>query len=89
MVKLVRFGSWLSKREVVLSFSSLLIRKLGLSVVCNCITVNIMAQVLQPLFILLLLVITLICHPKGVKSLEYADYNSIVDIKKFSESGLY
>ena len=40
-----------------------------------------MAQVLQPLFILLLLIITLICHPKGVKSLEYADYNSIVDIK--------
>ena len=59
--------------------------QIGLSFVCNCITVNIMAQVLQPLFILLLLVITLICHPKGVKTLEYADYNSIADIKKFSK----
>ena len=40
-----------------------------------------MAQLLQPLFILLLLVFTLIYHPRGVKSLVYADYNSLADYK--------
>ena len=40
-----------------------------------------MAQLLQPLFILLLLIFTLIYHPRGVSSLVYADYNSLVDYK--------
>ena len=39
-----------------------------------------MAQILQPLLVLLL-VFTLIFHPKGVRSLKYADCSSIMDIK--------
>ena len=43
-----------------------------------------MAQLLQPLFILLLS-LTLVFHPKGVKSLEYANYASIIDLKNTLE----
>ena len=39
-----------------------------------------MAQLLQPLFILAF-IITLIYQPRGVKSLEHMDYQSLVDIK--------
>ena len=39
-----------------------------------------MAQILQPLFILAL-IITLIQQPKGVKSLAHTDYQTLMDIK--------
>ena len=39
-----------------------------------------MAQLLQPLF-MLVLIITLIYQPRGVKSLEHMDYQSLLDIK--------
>ena len=39
-----------------------------------------MAQLLQPLLILLL-IFTLILQPKGVRSFEYANYATIMDIK--------
>ena len=38
-----------------------------------------MAQLLQPLLVLVL-TFTLVFHPRGVKSLEFADYNSLLDI---------
>ena len=63
------------------------------SFVCNGKTINIMAQALQLLFILLLPIIALICHPKGVKSLEYSGYNFIVgrDLlsQQFLKSGYF
>ena len=40
-----------------------------------------MAQILQPLFILILLIFTLLYHQIGVTSLEYADYKTLMDIK--------
>ena len=39
-----------------------------------------MAQLLQPLFVLVL-IITLIYQPRGVKCLEHMDYQSLLDIK--------
>ena len=39
-----------------------------------------MAQLLQPLFVLVL-IITLICQHRGVKCLEHMDYQSLLDIK--------
>ena len=39
-----------------------------------------MAQLLQPLFILAL-IITLIYQPKGVKSLAHTDFQTLMDIK--------
>ena len=39
-----------------------------------------MAQLLQPMLVLVL-VFTLVLHPRGVRSLEFADYNSLLEIK--------
>ena len=63
---------WLLQSEVVLS-------KLSVILFCSN-TANIMAQLLQPLFILAL-IITLIYQPKGVKSLAHTDFQTLMDIK--------